>query len=68
MNRNMRATIHRSATTYGVQNSISDTLLVRLKFEPNVDRKIEEMQNGRGLGFMLAMNEEGLHKTGLLAG
>jgi hypothetical protein len=26
MNRNMRATIHRSVTTYGVQNFISDTL------------------------------------------
>jgi hypothetical protein len=29
MNRNMRATIRRSATTYGVRNSISDTLPVR---------------------------------------
>jgi hypothetical protein len=27
MNRNMQAKIHRSATTYSVQNSISDTLI-----------------------------------------
>jgi len=26
MNRNMQSKIHRSATTYSVQNSISDTL------------------------------------------
>jgi hypothetical protein len=27
MNRNMQPKIHRSATTYSVQNSISDTLI-----------------------------------------